>query len=133
MEAAVQTKFPRQDQQSEYLAKARSLCFNVKKNTALATEIILGQLDATELVGMSVEQLASDEQKKKMEERTKTLFASKQLDWESQNEDKINKMCGITGDLLKASLFTWYVLYYFQKINACSTIEFSSWSNAIVV
>mmetsp|Transcript_62724 Transcript_62724/g.152707 ORF Transcript_62724/g.152707 Transcript_62724/m.152707 type:complete len:341 (-) Transcript_62724:1194-2216(-) len=106
VEAAIQTKFPRQDQQSEYLAKARSLCFNVKKNTALATEIILGQLDATELVNMSVEQLASDEQKKKMEERTKTLFASKQLDWESQNEDKINKMCGITGDLLKASLFT---------------------------
>lgn len=108
VESEIQKKFP--NNQSEYLAKARSLCFNVKKNSALATEIILGQIDASELVNMAAEQLASAEQKKAMEERTKTLFASKQLDWETQNEDKINKMCGITGELLKASLFTWYVL-----------------------
>ena len=44
-----------------------------------------------------------------MIERTKKVMESKQLDWDTQNEDKINEMCGIKGDLLKASLFTWYV------------------------
>jgi transcription elongation factor S-II len=34
------------------------------------------------------------------------LQESKRLDWEQANESKINEMCGITGELLKASLFT---------------------------
>ena len=66
-------------------------------------------MDATELVGMTSDQLASDEKKKEMEERTKKLMDSKQLDWEAQNESKINEMCGIKGELLQASLFTWCV------------------------
>jgi Transcription factor S-II (TFIIS), central domain/TFIIS helical bundle-like domain len=107
VEMAIQKKFSQQ--KPDYLAKARSLCFNIKKNSGLASEIILGQMEADELVTLPADQLASAERKKEMEERTKKLMASKQLDWESQNEDKINKMCGITGDLLKASLFTWYV------------------------
>jgi len=55
---------------------------------------------------MSPADLATEEKNK---ERTKTVEkvqASMQLDWNDLNEDKINKQCGIVGDLLKASLFT---------------------------
>ena len=31
---------------------------------------------------------------------------SRRLDWDQANEKKINEICGIKGDLLKASLFT---------------------------
>jgi len=105
VEAAIHAKYPYQKE--DYLSKARSLCFNMKKNIPLATQIILGQLEATELVNMTSEQLASEDKKKEMEARTKKLWKSKQLDWESQNESKINEMCGKKGELLQASLFTW--------------------------
>jgi len=55
---------------------------------------------------MSPADLATEEKNK---ERTKTIEKvqdSMQLDWNDHNEDKINKQCGIVGDLLKASLFT---------------------------
>ena len=99
---------------TDYLSKARSLCFNIKKNVGLSTNIILGQTTATELIEMSSEDMATEEKKKEMHERNKKVMDSKQLDWAAQNEDKINEMCGIKGDLLTASLFTWYV--YLKKI-----------------
>ncbi|KAL3935724.1 MAG: hypothetical protein SGARI_002852, partial [Bacillariaceae sp.] len=105
VEAAVNKKYP-SHHKSDYLSKARSLCFNIKKNIPLASRIILGQIGADQLVSMSSEELASDDMKKQMEERTKKMMDSKQLDWASQNEDKINEMCGIKGELLQASLFT---------------------------
>jgi transcription elongation factor S-II len=105
IEAAIQEKH--RNDKTEYLGKARSLCFNIKKNMPLASQIVLGHIEAADLVSMTSEQLASDEKRKEMEERTKKLMESKQLDWEAQNEDKINEMCGIKGELLKASLFTW--------------------------
>uniref|UniRef100_A0A7S0XKL3 Transcription elongation factor n=1 Tax=Pseudo-nitzschia delicatissima TaxID=44447 RepID=A0A7S0XKL3_9STRA len=104
IEMAIQTKFMSQKQ--EYLGKARSLCFNLKKNTGLAAQIILGQVPSKELVGMTSEQLISDEKRKEFEERKKSLMDANMLDWEAQNEDKINEMCGIKGELLQASLFT---------------------------
>ena len=108
VELAIHEKFP-VHHKTDYLAKARSLCFNIKKNIPLASSVILGQLSAADLVNMSSEDLASDEIKKEKYERTKKVMESKQLDWASQNEDKINEMCGIKGELLQASLFTWYV------------------------
>mmetsp|Transcript_16821 Transcript_16821/g.38559 ORF Transcript_16821/g.38559 Transcript_16821/m.38559 type:complete len:327 (-) Transcript_16821:1280-2260(-) len=104
VEAAIQTKFAGQKQ--EYLQKARSLCFNLKKNTSLTSQLILGQLSGKELVGLTPEQLVSAEKRKEIEARKKNLMDSNLLDWEAQNEDKINEMCGIKGDLLQASLFT---------------------------
>jgi transcription elongation factor S-II len=91
---------------SEYASKARSLCFNIKKNIPLACQIILGQIHAEGLVNMSSEELASDEQREQMAKRAKDITDAKRLDWDRANEDKINTMCGITGDLLRASLFT---------------------------
>ena len=47
--------------------------------------------------------------REKAEERNATvkkLQDSRRLDWEQANEKKINDMCGIKGDMLKASLFT---------------------------
>jgi len=91
---------------TEYLGKARSLCFNIQKNVDLTTRILLGQIEAGELVDMSNEQLASEDARKAREERARKLLDTTRLDWDQANEDKINEMCGIKGDLLKASLFT---------------------------
>lgn len=104
IEQAMQAKFLSRKQ--EYLSKARSLCFNLKKNIELTTSVVLGQVPAADLVGMTSEQLVSDEKRKEIETRKKELMEANMLDWDTQNEDKINEMCGIRGDLLKASLFT---------------------------
>mmetsp|Transcript_59430 Transcript_59430/g.66513 ORF Transcript_59430/g.66513 Transcript_59430/m.66513 type:complete len:349 (+) Transcript_59430:220-1266(+) len=105
VEQAIQAKFGYQ-QRSEYLGKARSLCFNIKKNDALACQIILGKVLSQELVELSSEQLVSEKKRQEIEARKKNHMDSNLLDWDTQNEDKINEMCGITGDLLNASLFT---------------------------
>jgi transcription elongation factor S-II len=104
IEMVIQTKFMGKKQ--EYLGKGRSLCFNLKKNISLTTQLILGQVDSKELVNMTADQLVSDEKRREIEERKKSMMDANMLDWDTQNEDKINKMCGITGDLLNASLFT---------------------------
>lgn len=104
IESAITTKFANDN--SRYADKARSLCFNLKKNAQLAEHVILGQVSADELVNMTSEQLASAEARKAREEGAKKLIDSKRLDWDQANEEKINEMCGIKGDLLQASLFT---------------------------
>jgi len=78
----------------------------LKKNARLAEEVMLGQVTADELTRMTSEQLISNETRVAREQDAKKLIDSKRLDWDTANEDKINKMCGIHGDLLKASLFT---------------------------
>jgi transcription elongation factor S-II len=104
VEAAIDIKH--RNNKSEYASKARSLCFNIKKNIPLAGQIILGQIHAEDLVNMSSEELASEEQRAQMAKRAKDITDAKRLDWDRANEDKINAMCGIKGDLLRASLFT---------------------------
>lgn len=103
IEAAIFVHF--KDKQA-YVDKARSLAFNLKKNTELCQDVLLGHIEASDLVQMSSEQLASDEIRKARAEEAKKVIESKRLDWEQANEAKINEMCGIRGDLLKASLFT---------------------------
>jgi transcription elongation factor S-II len=104
VEAKIYEKFL--NNKTDYLGKARSMCFNIKKNVELTIQVVLGQIEAGELVDMSNEQLASAEARKDREERARKLLDTSRLDWDQANEDKINEMCGIKGDLLKASLFT---------------------------
>lgn len=104
VEAAIDIKH--RNDKSEYASKARSLCFNIRRNVPLACQIILGQINAEDLVRMGSEELASEEQRSEMAKRAKKVNDAKRLDWERANEDKINEMCGIKGDLLRASLFT---------------------------
>ena len=66
----------------------------------------MGQISGTDLVNMSSEELASEEKRKEMEARKNKILDQNRLDWDQANESKINEMCGIKGDLLKASLFT---------------------------
>ena len=107
IEAALTNKYKRQhDDKAGYVEKARTLCFNLKKNGQLAEHVILGQVTADQLINMSSEELASAEARKEREEGAKKLIDSKRLDWDQANEEKINAMCGIKGDLLNASLFT---------------------------
>lgn len=89
-----------------YMEKVRSLVFNLKKNGPLREQVILGQVTADRLTKMTSEELLSEEKAKERDETVKHLQDSRRLDWEQANEGKINEMCGIKGELLKASLFT---------------------------
>ena len=88
-----------------YLDKIRSLVFNLKKNTQLRENVLFGGVSSETLVHMSPNELATDEKVKEREAQVAFLKDSRRLDWETANEEKVNEMCGIKGDLLKASLF----------------------------
>lgn len=92
--------------QRGYGEKARSLVFNLRKNQNLTQQVILGQVSSEELVKLKSEDLASAEIQQARAKEAQKLIDSKRLDWDRANEDKINQMCGIKGDLLSASLFT---------------------------
>lgn len=89
-----------------YTEKVRGLVFNLKKNAQIRERVILGQISADRLPKMTPEQLATDEKAKERDATVKKLQDSRRLDWDQANESKINDMCGIKGELLKASLFT---------------------------
>ena len=89
-----------------YTEKVRSLVFNLKKNGHLREQVILGQIPSAALPKMSPEDLATKEKAEERNATVKKLQDSRRLDWEQANEKKINDMCGIKGDMLKASLFT---------------------------
>lgn len=89
-----------------YKDKARSLVFNLKKNGSVRDQVLLGRIDASELVKMSPEDLATSSKAAERAKLVSDLQESRRLDWETANEDKINNQCGIKGDLLNASLFT---------------------------
>ena len=89
-----------------YMEKVRSLVFNLKKNGPLREQVILGHVSGERLTRMSSEELLSEEKAKERVETVKHLQDSRRLDWDTANEGKINEMCGIKGDLLRASLFT---------------------------
>jgi len=91
---------------SAYSSKIRTLIFNLKKNSNLRENVILGSTIPETLVTMAPEQLATEEIGKKRSDIISKMQESRRLDWEQANEDKINEQCGIKGDLLKASLFT---------------------------
>lgn len=104
VEDAIQQKLGRDRQQ--YTDKARSICFNMKKNSQLRSNIMMGSIGAVELVGMTSEELATSDKREARDAEVRKLRDSRRLDWEQANESKINEMCGIKGDLLNASLFT---------------------------
>jgi transcription elongation factor S-II len=88
-----------------YAEKFRSLMFNLKKNKALRMRL-WSNLDGKTLVRLSPDEMATSEKVKARQEIKQKISDSRRLDWEQANEDKINEMCGIKGDLLKATLFT---------------------------
>lgn len=89
-----------------YKEKARSICFNLKRNASLRENILNSSIKPKSLMSMTAEELATEEKKAVREKLEKDLQDSRRLDWEQANEDKINEMCGIKGELLQASLFT---------------------------
>jgi transcription elongation factor S-II len=105
IEQAIEDKLGKKDR-SAYTEKSRSLCFNLKKNSQLRANLLMGSTSADELVSMSSEDLATSAKAEARNAEIKKLRDSRLLDWEQQNESKINEMCGIKGDLLSASLFT---------------------------
>mmetsp|Transcript_11755 Transcript_11755/g.18630 ORF Transcript_11755/g.18630 Transcript_11755/m.18630 type:complete len:317 (-) Transcript_11755:45-995(-) len=89
-----------------YTEKVRGLVFNLKKNGRIREQVIVGHVSSDQLPKMTPEQLATEEKSKERNATVKKLQDSRRLDWDQANEGKINDMCGIKGDLLKASLFT---------------------------
>lgn len=89
-----------------YTEKVRGLVFNLKKNGAIRDQVILGEVSAGQLPKMTPEQLVTEDKAKAMNATVKKLQESRRLDWDQANEDHINDMCNIKGDMLKASLFT---------------------------
>lgn len=91
---------------SSYKDKCRSLLFNLKRNSSLRSRIMSGVVSAQRLLKMSSTELATQEKVAARQKLVEDIQDSRRLDWEQANEDKINEQCGITGDLLNASLFT---------------------------
>ena len=91
---------------SGYTTKARQLAFNLKKNAPLREKVVMGMISSQDLVSMSIEELATNETRKERDKLVKEVSDSRRLDWDQANEKKINEICGIKGELLKASLFT---------------------------
>lgn len=91
---------------SSYKDKCRSLLFNLKRNSSLRSRIMSGVVSAQRLMKMSSTELATQEKVAARQKLVEDIQDSRRLDWEQANEDKINEQCGITGDLLNASLFT---------------------------
>ena len=89
-----------------YAEKARSINFNLKKNANLCQRLLSGNIKPQRLVSMSVQEMATTEKAKQREDVIKKTQDARRLDWDEQNEAKINEMCGIKGELLQASLFT---------------------------
>ena len=122
-----------------YTDKARSLLFNMKKNSNVRDEVLVGSITPEQLVQMRPEQLATVETTQQRQQLMKDLHDSRRLDWDQANESKINEMCGIKGDLLKASLFkcgrcksekttstqkqTRYVIYIYIYVNIRYVVE----------
>ena len=98
-------EYSRGDRQ-RYAEKARQLNFNLKKNDPLRRLVLSGGVTPSQLCTMSSQELCSSDLAKQRQEDVNKLQESRRLDWEQANEDKINEMCGIKGDLLNASLFT---------------------------
>lgn len=91
---------------STYKDKCRSLLFNLKRNASLRTRLLSGDVSASRLMKMTSAELATEEKVAARKKIVDEVQDSRLLDWEASNEDKINEQCGITGDLLNASLFT---------------------------
>lgn len=98
-------KFSKGDR-SIYIGKARSLAFNLKQNGILRENILLGSIASEQVLKLKPEELATADKAKARNELRSQKEDSRLLDWDRKNENKINEMCGIKGDLLKASLFT---------------------------
>jgi transcription elongation factor S-II len=96
----------KQHDKKGYADKARSLLFNLNKNRTLTMSLLMGSVPCSDVVQYTTEQLANEQMQLLRKETTQKLIDSKRLDWNEANEDKINNMCGISGDLLNASLFT---------------------------
>ena len=64
-----------------YSAKLRTLMFNLKKNVALRERLLSGSLEPRDLVGMTSEQLATDELKSRRGQITSECIESRRADW----------------------------------------------------
>jgi len=82
----------------DYLAKVQSLVFNIKKNPALRSSVLEGKIPITKLVKMNPAEFASQEQIEKANRLKQEVQDASRLDWDTDNLNKINDICGIDTD-----------------------------------
>lgn len=82
-----------------YTAKLRSLMFNVKKNASLREGLLQGSLDPKSLVGMTSEQLATDELKSLRGLITSESIEARRADWLQEHLVSIRTDSGIDPNL----------------------------------
>lgn len=92
VEARVNEQFP---EKSAYVAKLRSLTFNLKKNDGLRASLVDKRVSAERLVSMTVEELATKEIREEREKMRAFQHDARSLDWDRKNRDRINKSIGI--------------------------------------
>jgi len=79
----------------EYLGKLRQLVFNVKKNSNLRDSLRAGEIEADDLVKMSVEELATKELREERQRMRDFQHDARSLDWDKRNRDRLMKAIGI--------------------------------------
>eukprot|EP01036_Dinobryon_divergens_P026955 gene26955-35656_t len=93
IELQIHSKFPNE---RDYVAKAKSLSFNLKKNEqALRKSVLNGSVTAAMLVSMSSTQLATHELLEKREKISEDNAESRRTDWLEENKRSIQTTIGI--------------------------------------
>ena len=88
IEVAMMAKF--KDDQA-YSMKARSLIFNLKKNTSISARILSGEIEPSRIVAMNPSELASDQKKEEIKQTQEANLAARRTDWateQAKNSDK---------------------------------------------
>ena len=94
IEQAMLNRFMSTDK--DYKAKFRMLSSNLKANPKLRQSMILGGIEAAQLVTMKPTELAKDEVRQAKEKIMKDAADAARSDWEQANEKSINAACGIS-------------------------------------
>eukprot|EP00904_Undaria_pinnatifida_P001037 jgi/Undpi1/10934/HiC_scaffold_3.g01460.m1 len=95
VEWAMNENSPYLRKKDDYLAKARQLAFNLKKNEQLRQDVREGLVAPERLVVMTSTELMSKDKREAMDKAVSDRTEARMLDWYDKNKDKINKQCGI--------------------------------------
>lgn len=95
VECAMDDNTPYLRKKDDYLAKARQLAFNLKKNEQLRQDVREGLVAPERLVVMTSTELMSKDKREAMDKAVSDRTEARMLDWYDKNQDKINKQCGI--------------------------------------
>ena len=95
LEVEINWAHPHETQKDEYAAKARSLLFNLKHNSKVRKEMLMGALSATRLVSMTAAELLSEERQQELEKDAAEHAESRDPNWYLTNRAEVMKASGL--------------------------------------